>query len=247
MKISAHRALVLDGLALAPRGVLYPLEQTFDLAEVAVLRANCARRVSWSVLFLKAYSIVASRVPELRQEFRRWPTARLFQQSENVAMLVVNRRFENEDRICWARFERSEEQSLGDLQTALDEYQNHPVEQIFKKQVRLSRMPTVVRRLLWWCNLNLAGVKRAKRMGTFTISSLAGQATVNRFHQTLLTTSLSYGPLDEQGRALVSLICDHRVLDGAVAARALTQLQSVMQDEIAAELHTLQRRDLVAA
>ena len=52
-------------------------------------------------------------------------------------------------------------------------------------------------------------------------------------HQSFLTTSLTYGPLDEQGRSLVTLLCDHRVVDGIVAARALADLETAMNGPIA--------------
>jgi pyruvate/2-oxoglutarate dehydrogenase complex dihydrolipoamide acyltransferase (E2) component len=38
---------------------------------------------------------------------------------------------------------------------------------------------------------------------------------------------------------LVTLICDHRVLDGALAARVLADLETALREPIAAELATL--------
>jgi hypothetical protein len=58
-------------------------------------------------------------------------------------------------------------------------------------------------------------------------------------HQTFLTTSLTYGPLDEIGRALVTLLCDHRVVDGMVAARALGELETVLRETMVSELKAL--------
>ncbi|HEY2759883.1 MAG TPA: hypothetical protein VGI75_04050, partial [Pirellulales bacterium] len=80
-----------------------------------------------------------------------------------------------------------------------------------------------------------------RRLGTFTMSTLAGEGVVNRMHQTFLTTSLTYGPLDDNGKALVTLLCDHRVVDGIVAARALTDLEAALHGPIATELKTMQR------
>ena len=61
----------------------------------------------------------------------------------------------------------------------------------------------------------------------------------NRFHPTICTTSLSYAPLDDDGNCLVTLIADHRVLDGAVVARALARLEEVLCHEMLAELRGL--------
>jgi hypothetical protein len=238
-RLSCNRALVLDLLALAARHAYFPVEQTFDLGEVAGLRAAAARRISWSVLFMKAYATVAAKSPQLRQAYCRWPWPRLCESVENVAMIAINREYRGEERICWGRFTSPEQQSLAALQEALDAYQAEPVERIFRRQVRLSKCPTALRRLIWWLNLNFAKRRRAKRLGTFSMSTLAGQQTLNRFHPTLLTSSLSFGPPDERGQAAVTLICDHRVLDGAAAARALSALQNVLCGSIAEELRAM--------
>jgi hypothetical protein len=108
--------------------------------------------------------------------------------------------------------------------------------------VLLSRFPTWLRRVLWNWTLNVAGSKRAARVGTFSLSTLAGQGALNRGHPSFLTSSLTYGPLDEQGRTVVTLLCDHRVLDGVAAAAALNRLREVIRTDIAAELQSLEMR-----
>ena len=126
-----------------------------------------------------------------------------------------------------------------DLQRQLTKYQTDPVERIFAQQLRLGRFPTPLRRMLYWWNMNFGGRKRAKRLGTFTMSTLAGEGVWNRMHQSFLTTSLTYGPLDERGQSLVTLLCDHRVVDGIVAARALADLESAMNGPLRDELKSL--------
>ncbi len=155
-------------------------------------------------------------------------------------MVVVNRQYRNEDRICWGKLRSPETRPLGDLQDELDAYQSEPVDAVFYRQVILSKMPTLLRRFIYWWNLNFAGPCRAKRLGTFTMSTLAGEGVLNRMHQTVLTTSLTYGPLDGNGRILVTLLCDHRVVDGMVAARALADLEAALHGSISAELKAMQ-------
>jgi hypothetical protein len=245
-RITSNRALVLDLLALAARHAQYPIEQTFELAELAALRQSAGRRISWTVLFMKAYAAVAAETPQLRQAYCRWPWPRLCESAENVAMITINRTYRGEERLCWGRFVSPEQAALGDLQDALDAYQHRPVDQAFRRQVRLSRFPAILRRLALWLNLNFARKRRARRLGTFSMSSLAGQNALNRFHPTLLTASLTFGPLDDRGRTLVTLVCDHRVLDGAAAARALSSLHDKLRGEISAELRSLQAKRAAA-
>ncbi|HEY0438608.1 MAG TPA: 2-oxo acid dehydrogenase subunit E2, partial [Xanthobacteraceae bacterium] len=50
------------------------------------------------------------------------------------------------------------------------------------------------------------------------------------------TTLLTYGPLRADGTVEVRIIFDHRVLDGATAARALARLEEVLNGPILDEL-----------
>jgi hypothetical protein len=238
--ISINRRLVLDGLYFAKRVPLFPIEKTVELGEVARLRKAADTRISWAAVFVKAYALAAAKQRPLRQMYIRWPWPHLAEQPASTAMVVVNRQYRGEDRICWGKLTTPENRSLLNLQRALDAYQTEPVGEVFRRQVLLSRMPTPLRRLIYWWNINLSGSKRARRLGTFTMSTLAGEGVMNRMHQTFLTTSLTYGPLDENGRALVTLLSDHRVVDGIVAARALADLEAALQGPILAELKTMQ-------
>ncbi len=57
LPISINRRLVLDGLYFA-RGVpLYPIEKSFELADIAQLRKSTSRRISWAAIFVKAYAL----------------------------------------------------------------------------------------------------------------------------------------------------------------------------------------------
>ena len=51
-----------------------------------------------------------------------------------------------------------------------------------------------------------------------------------------LTTTLNYGTINDDGTVWVRLIYDHRVFDGATAARALAKLEEVLHGPILAEL-----------
>jgi hypothetical protein len=227
---------VLDLLYLAREAPIVPCERLFELAELAQLRAAARPRVSWPALFLRAYGRVSAEMPLLRTSFLRWPWPRFYEHAGTVGMISVQREHEGEKRLCWGRFIRPETMRLLEIQAALDAYQRRPVEEAFRTQVQLSRLPTLLRRAIWWANLNLFPARRAKRLGTFGLSVLAGQGAYNRLHPSFLTTSLSYGPLDERGRMLVTLLYDHRVFDGALAAEALERLETTLCGEIAAEL-----------
>ena len=238
---SIHRALVQDLCYFAQKMPLYALDRTFDLGEVALLRKRAPQRISWSLLFIKAYAMATDEFPLLRQTYRRWPWPHFSLHASNIAMLAINRAVDGEDRICWGRFIAPETQPLEQLQNQLDQYQAQPVQDAFRRQLRFSRVPTLLRRVGWWLTLNGPAEKRAKRLGTFGLSTMAGQGGSSALHPSCLTTSLSYGPLDPQGRMTVSIVFDHRVFDGAPLARAMTRLEQILQGPISAELDQLSR------
>ncbi len=237
--LSSNRSLVTDIARFAREIPLFPIERSFDLAELNRLRKNCPARISWPVLFIKAYALVAERMPTLRQAYVAWPWAHVEVCSQSTAMLAVNRHYQGSDRVCFGRFMEPHQQSLLELQRQLDAYQTEPVEEIFRRQVRLSKLPAWARRLGLWIAMNLSGDRRTKRIGTFSLSTVASQGALNRFHPTITTTSLTYGPLDAAGKLLVTVISDHRLIDGMLAAQALNELEHALVTQLADELRTL--------
>ncbi len=240
--IDESRRLVLDVLHYSADVPCFPVEQLMDMRQVARLRSQTNSRISWTVLFAKAYGRVACEIPLLRRAYLAWPWPHLFEYSGSVATIAVNRQYRGDNRLFWARLPRPEESSLLDLQHQLERFQTAPVEQVFDRHLLMSRLPTLARRILWWSRLNLAPRQRARRIGTFGMSSMAGLGVYNRLHPHFLTSSLSFGPLQDDGGMLVSVLCDHRVLDGVPAAQAINRLEEVLRGEIAEELGTLIRR-----
>ncbi len=237
--IDASRRLVLDVLHYSASVPCFPVEKWFCLEEVTRLRQQAATRISWTVLFAKAYGRVAAELPALRRIYCRWPWPHYFEAPHSVATIAMNRPCDGVDRLFWARLQSPETTSLVKLQQQLNAFQSKPVEEVFHRHLLMARLPSPVRRLFWWLRLNTAARKRARRMGTFGMSTLAGQGVYNRLHPHFLTSSLTYGPLQSDGTLLSTLLCDHRVLDGITAAKAINRLEEVLCGDIADELRGL--------
>jgi hypothetical protein len=238
-RISRSRAIVRDILHFGSKLPLCAHERRIELASIDSLRRQCEVRVSWPVIFLKAYAEIAAQRPVLRQWYVRWPWPHLFQHDKNDAKLVMRREHQGDDWLFWARFCEPEHLTLVALQEQLDQYQTAPVEQLFRQQVRLAKLPVALRRILWWITLNLSGAKRAKRVGTFSLTTVAGQGTMIPQPPSLLTSTMSYGPIDEHGKATVALTYDHRLMDGHHVADILSELDEALHTTIVAELKEL--------
>jgi len=239
MALSRSRRLTIDVLHYNRRVPTCAHDRRFHLIHLAELRSQLPVRISWSLLFIKAFALVAAKRPVLRQSYIEWPWAHVFEHPHSVAMIATQREHRGEPWLFWSRFMKPEQTPLIELQRLLDRYQTGPVERLYRQQWQLSGLPTLIRRLFWWWSLNCAGSRRAHRIGTFFLTTLAGKGVEIQDPPAFLTSNLTYGPLDESGYCRVTLSYDHRLMDGATVADCLIELEECLNGEIAAELQSL--------
>jgi len=188
---------------------------------------------------MKAFALVGMKHPALRRSYLEFPWARVYEHPWMNCALAIERSYQGEEGVFVGLFRAPDQQSITQLQQALLWYKNEPLEKVgfYRMALRFSSVPTPVRRFFWWMTLNLSGYKRAKRFGTFGLSSYGNLGAENLHPISPLTTTLTYGPIDKAtGRVVVKLIYDHRVLDGAFIARRLGEIEEVLKDQIALEL-----------
>lgn len=223
IRFPRHRRIVLDLCQAARTVPAFAVDRRIDLTRVTNARRSTPQRIGWAAIFAKAYALVAAESPALRQTFVSNPWPRLYQHPESVVSIAVNR-FDPEldaERLSWVNVRAVESLSLAVIQEAIESHQQGDVPEKLREQERVESLPRPLRRLAWHVLMRWAGRRRAKLLGTFSLSTLASYGTTNHAHPLVVTSSLSYGPLDEEGSSLVTLQADHRVLDGAAAARAL--------------------------
>ncbi len=235
-RISSSRSLPRDVLHYFLACPTCPQDREIDVGRLQEVRGRLARPVSLPLVFLKAFAIVARRHPELRQCYRRWPWPHVLENDQNVAMLVVQRRYQDEPWVLWAKFVEPENTPLVEMQAKLDDYLQGPVEQTYRRQIQLAKLPTPLRRVFWWWTLNVS-TKRAKRVGTYFLTTLAGQGCTIQ-HPANFLNSLTYGPVAD-GRTRLTLAYDHRLMDGVLVARALKRVEQVLNGELLEELESL--------
>lgn len=234
--VPPNRRLSWDLLHFSRQVPLCGHDRIMDLTACCNARANCHVRVSWAAVFLKAYGLVARDCAELRQTWYRWPWAHLYQHPHSVGSLAVQRTVDGVPWLFWGRIDDPAADSLLALQQRIDDCTQLPVDVVFRRQWQIAHLPTPIRRLIWWINLNLAWRGRSKRLGTFFLSSLAGRGAEIQLPPAIQTGCLTYGPLDEQQRTRVTLAYDHRVMDGVLVAEVLQRLEAVLNTVLVQEL-----------
>ena len=237
--VPRSRRLTWDLLFFNRQVPLCGHDRRIDLSAVSVLRKSAAVRISWSAIFIKAFAEVARQVPELRQTWYRWPWAHIYQHKHSHATLTVQRQLQTEPWLFWGTIDQPEAMQLADVQRHIDQFCSDSPKVIFKRQWQLAKLPTLLRRAIWWWNLNLSTSARSRRLGTFFVSTLSGRGAEIQVPPSIHTACLTFGPLDERGVSRVTLAYDHRIMDGALVAEILHRLEQVVNGQILEELKSL--------
>lgn len=237
----SERKLILDICHFSREVPSFPVEMTMRLDELAAARLVTQVRVSWAAIFVRAMGLLGVEYPVLRQSYLKWPWPHIYEHPTGVASIAIHRQGPQSPFVAVGRIERPEHKSLANIQVDIANYQNRPVELAFREQLRFSKLPVLVRRLTWNIFLNAWGRKKAHKFGTFSVSTLAGYHVANRRHPCVLSYSLSYARVEADGSCDVTLQCDHRIIDGALAAEMLNRLHEILRTEIRDELQQLGR------
>lgn len=237
--LSRSRRLTIDVLHYHRRMPTCAHDRQCDLSRLAELRSRLVVRISWSLLFIKAFAVVAEKHRVLRQTYIDWPWPHVLEEPDSIAMLATQREYRGEPWLFWSRFMQPARCSLAEMQQSLERFQTEPIKKIFQRQWQLSGFPTFVRRCFWWWILNIAVGKRAERVGTFFLTTLAGKGVEIQDPPAFLTSNLTYGPLDKHGRCRVTISYDHRLMDGSTVADCLIELEQTLNGEIAEELEKM--------
>ncbi len=213
--------------------------KTFDLRGLRDARDACPRRISWAIAFLRAYALASIEYPSLRRTYMSWPWPHLYEHPEAIGNVVVSRQVNGESWLFFAPIASAETFSLDRQQGLLERYQSGPVEEVFKNQVRLAQYPFFMRRILWWLRFHLSPKKRIKRLGTCALTTVAGQGVTILDPRAPVTSTLTYGPMNESGQCDVTIAYDHRVMDGKEVASILCATEHILQTRIVQEFQDL--------
>jgi len=237
--IPRSRAMVCDLLHFEREVPTFPHSREIKLTAIDEARRSLPSRVSWTVIFIKAFALVAKEHPVLRQAWIKYPFPRLYQNPDSVGYLPIKRTHGDEEWLCFAPFSRPEHKPLDQLQARLETYQSEPVDEVFRTQYRSAFIPTLVRRLIIGSWFRCFAKRRVKRMGTFGITTVSSRGAEIQYPPGVHTTTITYGPMDESGKSCVTFHYDHRLMDGWFIAEMLEELERVLNGEILEELRGL--------
>ncbi len=207
------------------------------LADVMAARRALQEPPTLTAIFVKAFALTAAEIPELRRVYIRWPWPHLHEYGDSTVSIMQERQIEGDTGLLPLRVRGPDALSLRELDDAIRAQAATPIEasNFHRRLLAITRCPLLVRRMLWGIALNVPRLRR-HLLGTYAVSNVARwQGELGRTRSPV-PCLLSYGPLDDAGHLRVRLNFDHRVFDGAVAARVLARLDEVLNASILAEL-----------
>jgi hypothetical protein len=232
----AHAALTVPS---------FPVHRVMQLGAVDDARKRHPTRVGWAALLCHAYSGISQEIPELREVYVEKPYEYLYRHPNPVASITIQRSDDQgNERLVWGRISESHRATVEQTQQAIVGFTTSPLNEFFRDGLKMESRPKLIRKLTWWILMRWSGRRRAKHLGTFSISNLGGWGALNAHHPLVTTTSLSMGPIQSNGHCEVVLLCDHRVLDGALAAQVVDLLEQRLRSTT---LHSLRSADLISA
>jgi len=236
--LSLPRRWIGDLAAFSQKVPTVAAEGVMRVKTIANARRGVPRPPGWCSLITKSFGIVSSRIPELRRTYLGFPYPRLYEHPCSVAAIVINRDFQGEPAVFMGLMQAPENLPLGEIATRLRQLKESPCSEIgsYRRLIRTTRLPRPVRRLLWWYGLCVGGKQKATVFGTFSVNTVATMRGRCIQFLTPITSTLYYGSPGSAGELMIQLAFDHRVFDGSTANRAFNELESVLNNEMVAEI-----------
>lgn len=242
-KITIPRRLVADLMHASIRVPFVSLARPLNIRNLIEVRAQLQRAPGWAAIFVKAFALVAQDEPALRTLYVKWPYARLYELPRSIAMVTIARVEDGQDCVLLQKVNAPDEAPLTEVDAELRHAKEAPVDEVpaFRKMLLATRLPLLVRRLLWWIGLNWAR-QRANYFGSFGVTSVAAFGPGELYALGPGPFVLSYGVVKPDQTVDVILRWDHRITDAALMARALTRLEQVLNTEISGELRAIRQQ-----
>jgi hypothetical protein len=238
--LSVQRRMVIDFLHFARSVPTVPVQKRMSIAALAAARADCRDRPRWTAIFTKAFALVAEEVPQLRRAYVKLPWPHLYEYPTSKANIIIERDYRGEPALCPVSIKDPAHQPLHNLGGLLQQATLTPLQNIedFRRWMLVTRLPLPLRRTLWWIGLNI-GRQRGNLFGTFGVSVYSALNAESLHPMSPLTALLNYGVMTRDGDLDVRIIYDHRVMDGAIVARALVRMEEILNSVILEEVQSL--------
>jgi len=236
-RISPARQLIIDSMHYSKSFPLIAIERSMQLGKLAPARKQHPEQPPWSALFAKAFALVAEEFAVLRQAYFRFPVQYLYEYDESAVNIAHETHLDGEPGVLPIRVRGPEKMPLNAIRSKIVEMTDADLQQggFYRTVTAVSRLPFFLRRPMWWIAFTVPRFRR-RYFGTFVITSVGALGADLLTPRGPVTSLLTYGPFVDDGTLKVRLLFDHRVYDGATAARVLARLEEILLGPIHDEI-----------
>jgi pyruvate/2-oxoglutarate dehydrogenase complex dihydrolipoamide acyltransferase (E2) component len=227
IRLSPARVFIADLSEAARRMPQGVIGRRIGIGPLIAAHKAGGGRAPFTACFVKAWAGVARELPELRRSYLTFPWPHLYEHPFSVASLMVEREIDGEPALFPVRIKNPADRSLAEIAAEISAAIEKPLHEVKRNWLFLtiSRLPRPLRRLFWWYGFNLPK-PRQHAVGTFGVSAV-GHLGASILHPVSpVTTFVGYGPFAADGTVDLTVGFDHRVMDGAVIARAMALLEA---------------------
>src|SRR5262245_5675812 len=243
VRLTVARRIMVDYMWAASGIARADVTRNLTFRDLIAVRSRFRNPPSWTAIFAKAFAIVAIEFPELRRAYIKYPWPYFYEYAESTVTIAQQREILGDIGLLPIRIRSPEAFALDVISQLIRDAVAAPVDTIrfYRTVIRIARLPFPLRRLVWGFSLNYPKARRYA-FGTYGVSSVARWRTELGTTRAPVPYLLSYGPADADGNVEVRLNLDHRIIDGAFAARVLCRLEAVLNSSILADLRDLADR-----
>lgn len=217
------------------------LDTDVDMAAIREQREHAKRNglsTSYISYIIKVISAVLVKYPQANASVKPSFIPTIMQYDRVVAKFTLDKSYGNQAMVLSALVNDSDKKSIAEIQQDIDHYKSADYEEseAFATVRKLNGFPFWLGRRLYGFVLNKLA-KRQQIQGSFTVTSL-GHSRVNGFFP-ISSTTLAFGVGAINDSAVVvngevvirpmlrlSMVFDHRVIDGAMAAAILSDVSA---------------------
>lgn len=227
--LSLGRRVLADHLAQAAGRPTFTLERTFRLGSLARGRESACLPVRWRTLFLKGLGLILPRWPELRSLYHDGWRPHLVESPQPRIALVVPRFVDAEPVLFFAAFDNPGARDVADLDKQVRHLEDGAIESVpaLRTTLRRAAWPAFLRR--WFQPVPVPLALAVPEEGDCLPLPVLMPGSC------LIRTS--WPTID--GRTMVTLHHDPRVLDADAAGRVLTDLEETLLHATLAEVRYL--------
>jgi pyruvate/2-oxoglutarate dehydrogenase complex dihydrolipoamide acyltransferase (E2) component len=227
------------GRASIPATLFYDI----DVAWTEAMRSRFSElghHITLTAVLLKAIAIAQVAHPNTRTVML--PSGRLIQLNKMEGQFTVERFIDGQPAVFFGTIKQPNKKAITEISKELHAYGNEPVANLPQLDVeeRFNKFPGFLRQLLIYIGMRIPQLRLRFMGATFGLSSLGKYGCRNLISPSVITSMFCVGEVEERPvvvdgkivvRPILSLVLnfDHRVIDGAAAARFMQDIINLLQ------------------